>query len=155
MPLLEIVNAPGLPIRSKGKSAPLEARLLVRGGLLMIRPEDRGLPVVRIGVTVRELLDGLWPPRRPCPRVQRAGRELSGGGGVGCRGSLSRPARAGDEAMAADPRGRPDGEPGARTVVEADSGLIGAPMGGCWAAREPPSGAEAGMLGGCTPVDQT
>ena len=28
------------------------------------------------------------------------GRELSGGGGVGCRGSLSRSARAGDEAMA-------------------------------------------------------
>ena len=64
VPLLEIVERTGLPIRSKGKGAPIEARLLVRGGLLMIRPEDRGLPIVRIAVTVQELLDGLWPPRR-------------------------------------------------------------------------------------------
>ena len=63
VPLLEIVERT-VPIRSKGKGAPIEARLLVRGGLLMIRPEDRGLPIVRIAVTVQELLDGLWPPRR-------------------------------------------------------------------------------------------
>ena len=30
----------------------------------MIRPEDRHLETVRIAVTVGELLDGLWPPRR-------------------------------------------------------------------------------------------
>lgn len=64
VPLLEIVDRTGLPIRSKGRGAPLEARLLVRGGLLMIRPEDRHLETVRIAVTVGELLDGLWPPRR-------------------------------------------------------------------------------------------
>ena len=61
VPLLEIVERT-VPIRSQGKGAPIEARLLVRGGLLMIRSEDRGRPVVRIAVTVRELLDGLWPP---------------------------------------------------------------------------------------------
>ena len=64
VPLLEIVDRTGLPIRSRGRGAPLEARLLVRGGLLMIRPEDRHLETVRIAVTVGELLDGLWPPRR-------------------------------------------------------------------------------------------
>ena len=64
VPLLEIVDRTGVPIRSSGRGAPLEARLLVRGGLLMIRPEDRHLETVRIAVTVRELLDGLWPPRR-------------------------------------------------------------------------------------------
>ncbi|MDE0023520.1 MAG: hypothetical protein OXP69_03810 [Spirochaetaceae bacterium] len=64
VPLLEIVDRTGVPIRSQGRGAPLEARLLVRGGLLMIRPEDRHLATVRIAVTVGELLDGLWPPRR-------------------------------------------------------------------------------------------
>ena len=64
VPLLEIVDRTGVPIRSQGRGAPLEARLLVRGGLLMIRPEDRHLETVRIAVTVGELLDGLWPPRR-------------------------------------------------------------------------------------------
>ena len=64
VPLLEIVDRTGVPIRSQGRGAPLEARLLVRGGLLMIRPEDRHLETVRIAVTAGELLDGLWPPRR-------------------------------------------------------------------------------------------
>ena len=63
VPLLEIVDRTGLPIRSKGRGAPLEARLLVRGGLLMIRRQDRRLQTIRIAVKVRELLDGLWPPR--------------------------------------------------------------------------------------------
>ena len=62
VPLLEIVDRAGLPIRSRGRGAPLEARLLVRGGLLMIRPQDRRLATVRIAVTVGEMLDGLWPP---------------------------------------------------------------------------------------------
>ena len=62
VPILEIVDRAGLPIRSRGRGAPLEARLLVRGGLLMIRPQDRRLATVRIAVTVGEMLDGLWPP---------------------------------------------------------------------------------------------
>ena len=61
VPLLEIVDAAGVPLRSKGRGAPIEARLIVRGGLLMIRPEDRGRTTVRIAVTVGELLDGLYP----------------------------------------------------------------------------------------------
>ena len=61
VPLLEIMDHAGLPIRSEGRGAPIDARLIVRGGLLMIRPEDRHLHTVRIAVTIRELLDGLWP----------------------------------------------------------------------------------------------
>ena len=62
VPLLEIVDATGVPLRSQGKGAPIEARLIVRGGLLMIRPEDRDRGTVRIAVTVGELLDSLYPP---------------------------------------------------------------------------------------------
>ena len=69
VPLLEIVDATGVPLRNRGKGAPLEARLLVRGGLLMIRPNDRGRETVRIAVTVGELLDGLYPPRNGKRRI--------------------------------------------------------------------------------------
>ncbi len=69
VPLLEIVDATGVPLRSPGHGAPIEARLIVRGGLLMIRPEDRGRTTVRIAVTVRELLDGLYPPRNGKRRI--------------------------------------------------------------------------------------
>ena len=61
VPLLEIMDHAGLPIRSEGRGAPIDARLIVRCGLLMIRPENRHLHTVRIAVTIRELLDGLWP----------------------------------------------------------------------------------------------
>ena len=64
VPLLEIVDATGVPLRSRGRGAPIEARLIVRGGLMMIRPEDRGRTTVRIAVTVGELLDGLYPTKR-------------------------------------------------------------------------------------------
>ena len=68
VPLLELVDATGAPVRSEGKGAPLEARLIVRGGLLMIRPEDRGRAFVRIAVEVGELVDGLYPRRRRLTR---------------------------------------------------------------------------------------
>ena len=61
VPLLEIMDHAGLPIRSEGRGAPIDARLIVRCGFLMIRPENRHLHTVRIAVTVREMLDGLWP----------------------------------------------------------------------------------------------
>ena len=60
------------------EGAPIEARLIVRGGLLMIRPADRHLETVRIAVTVKELIDGLYPPIRRrrlaenWPKVERA-----------------------------------------------------------------------------------
>ena len=76
VPLLEIVDATGVPLRNRGKGAPLESRLLVRGGLLMIRPEDRGRTTVRIAVTVGEMLDGLYPGKRRIsqnwPKVEAA-----------------------------------------------------------------------------------
>ena len=59
----------GVPLRSPGHGAPIEARLIVRGGLLMIRPKDRGLAVVRIAVKVGGLLDGLSPPRNGKRRI--------------------------------------------------------------------------------------
>ena len=67
---VEIAERAGLPFRSRGKGAPVESRLVVRGGLLNLRPEDRRRLVVRIAVTVGELLDALWPPspRRGRPR---------------------------------------------------------------------------------------
>ena len=70
VPLLDIAERTGLPFRSRGKGASVESRLVVRGGLLNLRPEDRKLPVVRIAVTVGELLDALWPPsaKRGRPR---------------------------------------------------------------------------------------
>ena len=61
VPLLEIAEH-ATPLRSRGQGAPLQARLLVRAGLLMMQPQDRGLPTVRISVAVGELLDALWPP---------------------------------------------------------------------------------------------
>ena len=71
VPLLEIVERTGLPFRSRGRGAPLEPRLLVRGGLLMIRPEDRGRETVRVAVTVRELIGALWPPGADGRRHER------------------------------------------------------------------------------------
>lgn len=61
--------AVGVPLRSPGHGAPIEARLIVRGGLLMIRPKDRGLAVVRSAVTVGGLLHGLSPPRNGKRRI--------------------------------------------------------------------------------------
>ena len=69
VPLLEIVDAAGVPLRSSGRGAPIEARLIVRGGLLMIRHEDRHLHTVRIAVTVGEMLDGLYPPKNGTRRI--------------------------------------------------------------------------------------
>ena len=81
VPLLEIVDRAGVPLRNRGKGAPLDARLLVRGGLLMLKPQDRNRIVVRIAVKVGELLDSLWPlgnwpkwaPER-CPQLAEAAR---------------------------------------------------------------------------------
>ena len=80
VPLLEIVDASGVPLRSRGAGAPIEARLIVRGGLLMLRPEDRERASVRIAVTVGELMDGLYPTKRRIsknwPKIEAALRSV-------------------------------------------------------------------------------
>ena len=60
VPLLDLSEAAGAPLRSTGKGAPLDLRLLVHA-VLAVGHEDRGLPVVRMAVTVGDLLDGLYP----------------------------------------------------------------------------------------------
>ena len=79
--LIEIYDATGAPVRSRGKGAPVEARLIIRGGFLAVRQQDRHLPVVRIAMTVQELLDGLYPstPRRlrqHWPKIETALRSM-------------------------------------------------------------------------------
>lgn len=60
VPMLEIYDATGAPVRNRGKGAPIEARLIIRS-FLMVRKEDRHLITVRVKILVKELLDGLYP----------------------------------------------------------------------------------------------
>ena len=60
VPLLDLVDAAGLPVMARGRGAPLPLRLFVRT-LASVRPENRRLVTARLALTVRELRDGLWP----------------------------------------------------------------------------------------------
>ena len=60
VPLLDLVDAAGLPVMARGRGAPLPLRLFVRT-LASVRPEHRGVPTVRLTLTLRELRDGLFP----------------------------------------------------------------------------------------------
>ena len=60
VPLLDLVDAAGLPVMARGPGVPLPLRLFVRA-LTAVRPEHRGLSTVRIAPTLRELRNGLWP----------------------------------------------------------------------------------------------
>ena len=60
VPILDLVDAAGLPVMVRGRGAPLSMRLFVRA-LVSVRPKDREFPTVRLSLTVRELRDGLWP----------------------------------------------------------------------------------------------
>ena len=60
VPLLDLVDAAGLPVMARGKGVPLPLRLFVRA-LASVPPEHRRLSTVRIALTLRELRDGLWP----------------------------------------------------------------------------------------------
>ena len=62
VPILDLVDAAGLPVMVRGRGAPLPMRLFVRV-LASVRPEHRRLPTVRVAVTMRELRDGLFPNR--------------------------------------------------------------------------------------------
>lgn len=75
VPLLDLVDAAGVPVRAHRGGAALEARLFVRT-MASVRPADRGLTTSRIAVTLRELKNGLFPNRwtraRDWPRLRRA-----------------------------------------------------------------------------------
>lgn len=60
VPLLDLVDAAGLPVMARGRGAPLPLRLFVRT-LASVRLEHRGVPTVRLTLTLRELRDGLFP----------------------------------------------------------------------------------------------
>ena len=75
VPILDIVDASGVPIMTRGTGVPLEARLVVRTAV-MVKPKDRGQAVVRMAVTVKEFRDGLfpngWQRYRDWPRMRSA-----------------------------------------------------------------------------------
>ena len=60
VPLLDLADAAGLPVMARGSSAPLQLRLFIKA-IMSVPLENRTRPVVRIAVTVRELVAGLWP----------------------------------------------------------------------------------------------
>lgn len=60
VPILELVDTVGLPIMSRGHGAPLELRFAVRS-LLSMKPHDRHKLVVRVAMTLGELIAGLYP----------------------------------------------------------------------------------------------
>lgn len=59
VPLLELAEVSKLPQTSRGRAAPLDRRLVIRG-VISVPPEDRGLDVVRVGLRVGPLLNGLY-----------------------------------------------------------------------------------------------
>ena len=60
VPMLDLVDAAGLPVMARGRGVPLPLRLFVRA-LASIEPPDRRLESVRMALTLRELRDGLYP----------------------------------------------------------------------------------------------
>ena len=60
VPLLDLVDEAGVPVMTRGRGAPLVARLFVRT-LASVKVADRGLATVRLAVTLRELIAGLFP----------------------------------------------------------------------------------------------
>ena len=78
--LLGIADATtGGAVTAQGRGAPLELGVPITS-MVILRPEDRRLPVVRIALTVRELRDALWPHgwqrNRDWPRLQHVLRGL-------------------------------------------------------------------------------
>ncbi|MCY4421125.1 MAG: hypothetical protein OXC42_07755 [Gammaproteobacteria bacterium] len=60
VPLLDIVDLAGVPIRASNGAVPIEMRLFIRT-LSAVPQQDRAHPVVRMALTLRELRDGLFP----------------------------------------------------------------------------------------------
>ena len=78
--ILDLADASGVPVMSKGRGAPLPLRLFIRAGL-SVKPQDRRHSSCRFAVTVEELKDGLfpngWRARRDWPRIKQALNEAS------------------------------------------------------------------------------
>ena len=75
VPLLEIADSAGVPVMAQGRGAPLERRFFIRT-LATVRPQDRHREHVRMAITLRELVNGLfpkgWERRRDLPRLAHA-----------------------------------------------------------------------------------
>ena len=79
VPLLELVDSTGIPIRSKGRGAPLPLRILVNA-ILSVRPGDRERGAVKIVTTVKEFKEAFFPhyyrAERHWPMIAAALREV-------------------------------------------------------------------------------
>ncbi len=75
VPILDLIDATGLPVMAGGQGAPLPLRLFVRA-LATVKPDDRKLPIVRLALTLCELRDGLfpngWERQRDWPKLRQA-----------------------------------------------------------------------------------
>ena len=60
VPLLDLVDAAGVPIMARGRGAPLPSRLHI-GLLLAVRREDRGRESVRLALPLGHLIAALYP----------------------------------------------------------------------------------------------
>ena len=73
--ILDLADASGVPVMSKGRGAPLPLRLFIRA-ILSVKPQDRRHSSSRFPVTVEELRDGLfpngWKAGRDWPRIKQA-----------------------------------------------------------------------------------
>lgn len=81
VPLLELVDATGVPIRSKGRGAPLPMRILAKA-IMSVRPDDRIRGPVEIVTTVDDFIEAFFPrhyrPSRHWPQIAAALREVHG-----------------------------------------------------------------------------
>ena len=75
VPLLDLVDAAGIPVMSHGRGAPLELRLFIKA-VISVPYSDRWRPSVRLAVKVSELTAGLFPSGwrvgRDWPRLRQA-----------------------------------------------------------------------------------
>ena len=60
VPLLDLVDAAGVPIMARGRGAPLPLRLFV-AALLAVRREDRGRESIRLTMPLGDLIAALYP----------------------------------------------------------------------------------------------
>ena len=75
VPLLDVVDAAGVPLRARQGGAALESRLFVHT-LMSVRHKERKFGDVRLAITLREMRDGLfpngWNRHQDLPRLRKA-----------------------------------------------------------------------------------